>query len=137
FAITAVLFAGGTALGLAAVGPWQNTNATDVVSHSATAGLLLSCAVWSAWWLQPRCDVKGIDEEWRRFRNYWGFVWSARVRQRWNAAARYYGWNMRLDWRGFQPITPHKNAAPSDEAGQTYLRHLLRRFWVHETEGAD
>jgi hypothetical protein len=129
FGIASLFFAIATGFCVAALGPWPAISASDVTWRSATAGITLSLAVWSAWWLSRGSNRSATSVEWERLRDGWGFVWSTRVRERWNAAARFYGWNLRLDSNGIVPAQSSQAVTPSArEAGEEHLRHLLKRF---------
>jgi hypothetical protein len=127
--IAAILFGVGVALELAAVGPWT-ISADEAVWRHAASGFFFTLAAWSAVWLRRRSSARGIEGAWSRMRDGWGLIWSARVRDRWNAAARSHFWNLNLDWSGFRPVHPDQAiTAESRDAAEQFFLVLLRRFF--------
>lgn len=96
-------------------------------------------AAWLAFKLEPTTRNR-YDRLWLDFRDSFGLFWSLRVRERVNAAARQFGWDVELTWRGFR--RPSDGAALGEmDAGiesklRTTLKGLLRRFvssrWIAE-----
>lgn len=78
---------------------------------------------WFCWRMRPRA-TGAFDQTWRDFRDSWGFVWSQRVREQFNAAAGHAGWMVRLHWGG----SSEKLAAEDDEKCLATLRAILQRF---------
>jgi hypothetical protein len=101
-------------------------------SLSGTTGMqtLASAAVLSAPWLAwlgkmlptPRSPV---DRAWLAFRDRYGLVWSQRVREQFNAAAKNHGWPVALGWSGMQRWQEGKTGLDEIEAA---LKGLLQRF---------
>jgi hypothetical protein len=82
------------------------------------------------------------DALWRDYRDRFGVVWAARVRERVNGAALSQGWDLELTWSGFKP---RKRDADSDQPSQpeqwdpemakklaTVFANVLRRFLSKE-----
>jgi len=128
FAVAAVIFSLGTLVELSAVGPWS-IEAGEAAARHAIAGVLFALASWSACWLRPRVNLTDINGQWNLMRHGWGFIWSSRVRDRWNAAALQHRWNLRLEWDGLHSVSPGQSTdIQADAEGVEYLRRLLRRF---------
>jgi hypothetical protein len=87
---------------------------------------LLIASPWIGWmcW-RMRLPRTGFDQLWLDFRDAWGFVWSQRVREQFNAAAQNAGWSGRLDWAGLSKPSDH---AEENEKYVTTLRAVLQRF---------
>jgi hypothetical protein len=125
----ALWFGAAAAFEIASLGPWTTAPA-DAVWRHAVAGMCFAGSAWSAWWIRRRVrQIAGVEAEWARFRNGWGLIWSARVRERWNDMARQQEWPWRLGFGGLESIA---NAPPADperrRAAEEHLRFLLRRF---------
>jgi hypothetical protein len=106
--------------------------------------LLGSMACLVAWRTARRRRVAspGLDRVGQDFRDWFGIVWSQRVRNRANEAARSRQWPFRLEWDGFAPTRPDLGEEEfkqfSGEIEHT-LRWQLRRFvdpeWIDERIG--
>ena len=81
----------------------------------------LACAPWLGWLLTRRRPATEFDATWRAFRDRFGFVWAAVVREMFNNAARHAGLPAALSWSGL--------VGDGDEArALALLRALLQRF---------
>jgi hypothetical protein len=84
----------------------------------------------------PRSPKNAWDALWLDYRDRFGLVWAARVRERVNLAAAKEQWNFRLNWSGFQAVEAAENGtSPSslDDSVQrqkllTIFANVLRRF---------
>jgi hypothetical protein len=92
--------------------------------------VLLGTGAWTAWFLsRPAPEPRRLTSAWLWLRDSWGAVWAIRFSERWNAAAQFYGWPVRLRWRGFDPPNLSKNGDRSlGDAAEDQFRILLRRF---------
>jgi hypothetical protein len=66
-----------------------------------------------------------FDDTWRTFRDRFGFVWSALVREMFNNAARNAQWPATLGWSGLRGEVEEEKALAT-------LRALLGRFEEEE-----
>lgn len=73
---------------------------------------------WIAWW-SARVPA---EDEWIVLRDRYGFVWGARVRDQFNAAARNAGLSARIRWQGLDAD------AETEESARLLLRKLTKRF---------
>jgi hypothetical protein len=127
FGVAALVLAAGLAVEVASVGPWP-VSAPASQSLTSLAGVLLGLGAWTAW-LMRRPTPLGLVGAWLWLRDGWGVVWAIRFRDRWNAAAQFHGWPVRLTWRGFDP--PDWSTVGDGscaEAAEGQFRTLLRRF---------
>lgn len=87
--------------------------------------IAVGLAPWLAWLAMRRSVDDPFDREWRDFRDRYGFVWGARIREQFNAAARNANVPVVLEWSGRskEPLA----AADLDEA-LALLRKTLKRF---------
>jgi hypothetical protein len=87
-------------------------------------------------WPRKRVARFSLDRVWLDFRDAFGAVWALRVQQRLNQSATMYGWNVRLDWRGFVPVEGTAISPEIQKSLQDNLSNLLRRFvspqWIAE-----
>jgi hypothetical protein len=90
---------------------------------------MIATSPWVGWlcWRGRSRDLSEFDRTWLEFRDAWGFVWSQRVREQFNASAQNAGWPVHLDWHGLAPV---KQPTTSEDE-QKYLATLqavLQRF---------
>lgn len=85
-----------------------------------------------------------LDRVWHDFRDAFGMVWSVRLMEQLNSAARTNGWDVTLQWSGFRAadgISPLNLAPQQFHVLQQSVRNLLRRFvtpkWLAERLGQD
>ena len=80
------------------------------------------------WLFRPRPPSE-FDKLWRNFRNRYGLVWAARVREQFNRAAANAGWPVHLYWQGLHVRQGESMpaAATQDEIVKM-LQALLKRF---------
>jgi hypothetical protein len=76
-------------------------------------------AAWLAWLLSRRRG-RGLSEEWRAFRDRYGFAWAARQREQFNAAAANAGLAARIGWSA--------EGDDADGRAVALLRSTLKRF---------
>ena len=70
-----------------------------------------------------------FDREWLLFRDRFGLLWSQRVREQFNQAARHAGWPVYLRWSGLRRTAREVPLSRSDqEAIVETLRAMLKRF---------
>ena len=98
-------------------------------AHPWPAFLLVGSAPWAAWAAvnTRREAVAAADRLWLHFRESYGLVWSQRVREQFNNAARHAGLPVELHWRGLIPTTASPSAE-TDAASLQTLTALLKRF---------
>ncbi len=72
------------------------------------------------------------DQLWLDFRDYFCVLWSVRVAERINAAAKMYEWNIALSWNGFHrtDTSDGQGEIPSEVAStlRQTMKNLMRRF---------
>jgi hypothetical protein len=128
FVMASLVFGVGTLIELSAMGPWP-VGARELAQRHAVAGLAFALCAWTAWLSRARVTIAGVEGQWRRMRDGWGFIWSARLRDRWNAASRERGWNIRLERDG---LRPERSDQPIDsktrDNAERYLSRLLQKF---------
>lgn len=102
----------------------------------AAAGLWL----WTVHWPPAGRRAHPLRRVWLDFRDHFGLLWSLRVAERFNAAARQYGWPVRLAYRGLAWETTGEPLPAQQRAMRTALENLLRRFvdgaWIDARLGA-
>ena len=133
FAPAALLLAMSLGFQITALGPWHIGSVETIAILLAIAAVLASAAVWVGLALsgksRPAGTEFGMTAAWLRLRDGWGLVWSMRLRNRWNAAAQHYGWNMRLNWNGFAGLNADESLTTQDIASAAdQFALLLRRF---------
>ncbi len=100
-------------------------SAFDALPLPVTSGMLGAIVValvpWLAWMAGPPLGRTDLDRDWFAFRDRFGFVWGARVREQFNAAAKNAGIGVQLGWRGF--VWSER----IDEA-RSILKALTKRF---------
>lgn len=94
-----------------------------------------AAAVGEAWLTRRRQrNVHRWDALWLDYRDRFGVVWAARVRERVNAVAESSGWNLELAWQGFRAKAIESSGEVegwnTDMAQRlvTVLANVLRRF---------
>jgi hypothetical protein len=128
FGIGCVFCTFGLVLQISAIGPWDTGDAVARGVYFAGAGIMASAGGWIAYLSSPRDDPRELTRRWERLRDGWGLLWSARVRERWHASARHYGWPIRLNWFG-PPITCDPATTPDQfAAAEREFNRLARRF---------
>ena len=128
FGLAAFLFACGVLSQALAVGPWTMA-VIPQAGLSGLAGILVSGSAWMAFLRRGRRQIPGSEGAWLEFRDCWGLVWAARLRDRWNATARYYDWPIRLTWGGIRTMQPGTSMSEAQTTQSTQqFRLLLRRF---------
>jgi hypothetical protein len=111
------------------MGPWKIGSAATVAAFGSVAALMASAAIWLAFAIRRTQLPTGLDGTWLWVRDGWGLVWATRLRDRWNAAAGHYGWNMRLSWSGFVHLDADRPPATQENvAAAEQFTILLRRF---------
>ena len=104
----------------------------DENPHAPLVGFTLTVlGMISAWGLaRIGADVRGWQRVWRDFRNAYGVVWSVRVAERFNTAARASDEPARIRWRGIEYSNPaYSESNPAlDTTSERRLRALLLRF---------
>jgi hypothetical protein len=129
FAIATVFFSLSPILQMCAIGPWNTGDLPARSVYFAVAGIVASASVWMAYLSSPRNEPHELATQWQRLRNGWGLLWSARVRERWNASVRRYGWPIRLNWFG-PAITCDGATSPEQmAAAEREFNILARRFF--------
>lgn len=76
-----------------------------------------------------------LDRVWIDFRNAFGVVWSVRLMEQLNSAARTNGWDVTLQWSGFRAadgVSPLNLPRQQLHVLQQSVRNLLRRFVTSE-----
>jgi hypothetical protein len=128
FGLAALLFCIGVGLQLAALGPWSETHRHSTVLFGL-AGIVMGCSTWLAWFLRRKSQGEDFDARWLDFRDSWGLIWAMRVRERWNAAAKYHCWDFQLEWNGLKRRAGGEATDPETAAQAiAQLDLLLRRF---------
>jgi hypothetical protein len=104
--------------------------APEALAPSAECGteIALLLAPWGALlgWRWRRPGHRSLDQLWLSFRDRYGLLWSQRVREQFNHAARHAGWPAFLGWRGLR-----RSGAISVAEEKEMLRTLeaaLKRF---------
>ena len=123
---------GRTLLFAAALG-WGPARTAETHQEMTVAGvaLLAVALACDAWLPERRRPAQPIDRVWLDFRDSFGLLWSLRVAERFNAAARQLGWGVRLRWTGLDVDPEHRVVEPTPEtaaAMRQNLDMLLRRF---------
>jgi hypothetical protein len=92
----------------------------------------LGLAVLAGWWTSRRQQTPSdpLERQWADFRDRFGLVWAARIRERINATAEKEGWNKRLEIQGFVPFEKAGALTEAETRARTEhtLNWLLRRF---------
>jgi hypothetical protein len=115
----------------------------DENRHAPLVGFtLIVLGMISAWgFAHIGADVRGWQRVWRDFRNAYGVVWSVRVAERFNTAARASDEPARIRWRGIEYSNPsYSESKPAlDANSERRLRALLLRFvrdiWIEQRRG--
>jgi len=133
--LAGTLFFAAQVLALAPVLPLWKSSANY---WPAAIGLWTLAAIAEALLSRPRGHiVHRWDALWLDFRDRFGVVWAARVRERVNTVAQSQDWNLELGWQGFRPISiEDPNAATEAEIWNTdraqklviVFANVLRRF---------
>ncbi len=103
----------------------------DFPVPEAASLLALALAPWVAfvtWQTRPRPPSE-FDRLWRNFRNCFGLVWAARLRDQFNRAAANARWPVHLYWQGLH--VRRGESLPSGEVQDQIvetLQALLKRF---------
>src|SRR5262249_44293099 len=100
-----------------------------VPEELSLAGLaLVPWVALLAWHTQPRPPTE-FDGLWRSFRNRYGLVWAARLREQFNRAAAHAGWPVHLYWQGLhlRRGEPPPDGDTREEIVRTW-RAMLKRF---------
>jgi hypothetical protein len=118
----------------------------ELMAHAALLGLVLAALAMCVAWMTSASARRSLayDRLWLDFRNTFGLLWSLRVQERINAAAKQYDWPLELAWSGF---CEKSNGAPLIEvdpaiepALRTTVKGLLRRFvsnrWIADRHAA-
>jgi hypothetical protein len=84
---------------------------------------------------QPSADA--LQQQWDDFRDRFGLVWAARIRERVNATAEKERWNKRLELQGFVPCASQGALSEADTRARAEhtLNWLLRRFVEDARQG--
>jgi hypothetical protein len=105
-------------------GPW-----------GVVAALLLTCLAILLVLLglpRRRGAPAGLNRVWLDFRDAFGVLWSLRLAEQFNATARSFGWNLRIEWDGFraadESADPAHLPAEVETVVRQNLKNLLRRF---------
>lgn len=92
----------------------------------------LAFAILVGWLSAFRAETHSdpLQQLWCSFRDRFGLVWAARIRDRVNAAAEQEKWCWRLEMDGFRPIEAPDAMSESDTRARAdhTMRWLLRRF---------
>lgn len=93
--------------------------------------IVLALIPWLAlllWHTRPKPPSE-FDWLWRDFRNRWGFVWAARLREQFNRAAANADWPVHLYWQGLHIRQGETLPDPArQEEILRALQALLKRF---------
>jgi hypothetical protein len=124
-----------TRLGVAAglLGGWcgvdlaRLTGAIDI--DLSLAWPLLAAVPWLAWLSVWRRPASAFDDDWLTFRDRFGFVWAALIREMFNNAARNARWPVVLRWSGLRC-----EGDVDMQAARATLRALLQRFETEKDE---
>ncbi len=111
--------------------------------HAPLVGFtLMVLGMISAWRLaRIGADERGWQRVWWDFRNAYGVVWSVRVAERFNTAARASDEPARIRWRGIEYSNPSYSESKTvlDTTSERRLRALLLRFvsgnWIEQRMG--
>jgi len=114
-----------------------------IVPEAGAVGLLLAATAIAVAWLMSRMQstaANSYERQWLDFRDSFGLLWGLRVQERMNAAARQYGWDLELTWRGFRTRTSDTPLDAIDSVIgptlRTTFKGLLRRFvsnaWIED-----
>jgi hypothetical protein len=105
----------------------------------ASSGSTQAALALALWGLHGTGRDRGVDPAepdvvWRTFRDRYGAIWSLRVLEQFNHAARHAGWPVWLSWQGVrvEPNQPPPSPAQTDDIRRT-LRGLLKRFGPAES----
>lgn len=85
--------------------------------------------------LRRRKDASSFDQIWFAFRNRYGAIWSERLREQFNNAAKHNGWPVYLKWAGLHTIAKKdQQQTISDTSKECYeaLVALMKRFRYEE-----
>ncbi len=118
------------------------------LDYSWTMEAGLSCAVASLLvaFLLPKPDRTALREEdrvWLDYRDLFGGMWALRIKERINASATLYDWDLRLTWSGFvsadgSPL-PEKLPEKTEQILHQHFYNLMRKFvtpqWIDQRLG--
>lgn len=112
---------------------WNPWPAVEAIGLAALAAWSIELGA-----LVRPAEADPLDRVWRDFRDWFGALWSLRVLERVNSAARLSGWPVELDWGGFFSRRAEPGGIdPATQAALAATMHtLLRRFvspeWLAE-----
>jgi hypothetical protein len=136
----ALLLAGGQVI---ALGNYLPLIRRDLVVQPEYVGFFVAVAAIVAAWARRltgaptgRTSANPYDVLWLDFRDSFGLLWSLRVQERINAAAKQFDWDFDLTWSGFRNRADGKPLTAIDPSVEPTLRTnfkgLLRRFVSHQ-----
>jgi hypothetical protein len=96
------------------------------------AALVLGAGPWLAWGSRQAIVRDRLDADWLAFRDRFGFVWAARVREQFNAAAKNAGLPIQLGWKG--STKPESDGERALDDANKILKALTKRFERYENE---
>ncbi|HEV2969264.1 MAG TPA: hypothetical protein VGY55_04680 [Pirellulales bacterium] len=87
--------------------------------------------------VRPLRGNESLDRLWLDYRDRYGAVWGLRVAERINAAAKSYGWDVRLGWYGFTAghgglvtVVLPEQRAEIEKSLRTVLRRFVSAEWI-------
>lgn len=105
------------------VGALSGMRLTELILDRPIFDISFNLLLPAAWMFDLRRRETAMpDQAWRSIRDSFGYFWSQRVREQFNASARNAGWKTTLTWQGFRP--PPEN---SDEV-LAMFRAVTKRF---------